>query len=175
SFTAQMKIRFIHAAALLFIPFMLPAQQIQADRNAKRAILKLGFIVGEWKGSGWIMGSDGQRHNFIQSEDVQFKLDSTVILIEGLGRIGDVVAHNALGVISYNGEDQNYTFRSYLSTGQGGTFSAEIKGDTFVWHPGEDMRYVLWINEDGQWQEKGEMNRIGNWFQFLEMKLDRTD
>lgn len=163
------------AAALLLIPFMLPAQQIQTDQRTQRAIGELDFIVGEWKGSGWIMGRDGEKHNFVQTENVKYKLDSTVILIEGMGRTGDVVTHNAMAVLSYNVEDQNYNFRSYLSTGQDGSFSGEIKGDTFFWYPGEDMRYVLWINEDGQWQEKGEMNRVGNWFQFMEMKLDRAD
>lgn len=153
----------------------MQAQQVQADQEAQSAIGKLGFISGEWEGTGWIMGRDGQRHNFVQTEDVQFKLDSTVLLIEGLGKTGDVVTHNALAVISYNKEEGNYLFRSYLSSGLGGTFSGEIKGDTFIWYPGEDMRYVIWINEEGQWQEKGEMNRIGNWFQFMEMKLDRAD
>jgi hypothetical protein len=32
-----------------------------------------------------MMGRDGSKHEFTQTEKVQFKLDSTALLIEGLG------------------------------------------------------------------------------------------
>jgi hypothetical protein len=161
-------------AVILTGTLFLNAQMAQPDKESQRAMRDIGFIVGKWKGTGWIMGRDGARHHFDQAENVQFKLDSTVILVEGLGRTGEVVTHNALAVISYNKAEQNYTFRSYLSTGLGGTFTGEFKQETFYWYPNENMRYVIRINQEGQWYEKGEMNRGGEWFQFLEMTLDRT-
>lgn len=154
---------------------MLVAQVNQVSTEARAEITRLGFIVGEWKGDGWIMGRDGEQHNFTQYEKVQFKLDSTVILVEGVGKTQENIIHNALGVISYNPEDQNYTFRSYLSSGLSNTFAGEYKEDAFYWYPGENMRYVVRINEEGQWVEKGEMNRGENWIPFLEMTLDKTD
>lgn len=162
-------------AILSAFPARLNAQMIQTDLEAQSAIKQLEFMVGQWKGSGWIMGRDGQRHNFIQTEDVQFKLDSTVILIEGLGKTGDVVTHNAMAILSYNKAEENYKFHSWLSTGRGGAFTGELKEGIFYWYPGENIRYVIHINQDGQWYEKGEMNRDGSWFQFLEMTLDRAD
>jgi hypothetical protein len=150
------------------------AQATQTDQVSQAAIQTLEFLVGDWKGSGWIMGRDGERHPFDQTEKVQFKLDSTVILVEGLGKTGGIVTHNALAVISFDKAEQNFSFRSYLSTGLGGTFTGEVIEDSFYWYPNENMRYIIRINEDGQWFEKGEMNRGGEWFQFMEMILDRA-
>jgi hypothetical protein len=156
-------------------PVMLVAQVNQASTEARKEITRLGFIVGEWKGNGWIMDRNGDQHEFTQSEEVQFKLDSTVILVEGVGKTEENIIHNALGIISYNPEDRNYTFRSYLSSGLSNTFTGELKGDVFYWYPGENMRYVVRINEEGQWVEKGEMNRGENWIPFLEMTLDKAE
>ncbi len=154
---------------------ILNAQPAGPDRESQHAMNQIAFMVGSWEGTGWMTGRDGTRHNFTQTEEVQFKLDSTVILVEGLGRTGEAVTHNALAVISYLKEEQQYTFRSYLSSGLGGTFAGELIDGAFYWYPGEKMRYVLRINEEGQWHEKGEMNRDGTWFPFLEMTLDKVD
>lgn len=140
----------------------------------KQEIKKLAFIVGEWKGEGWMMGRDGQRHSFIQTENVQFKLDSTAILIEGLGMTEGEVIHNAMAVLRFNRENSNYSFNSFLSTGLEGSFKAELIDDKLYWYPNENMRYIIELNEDGQWYETGEINRDGNWFQFFEMTLNKV-
>ena len=170
-----MKQAIIIAAILVAGTGTISAQVNQTDKEAQTAIRQLEFMVGDWKGSGWIMGRDGNRYSFEQTEKVQFKLDSTVILVEGLGKTDGVVTHNALAIISFNKQDQNYSFRSYLSTGLGGTFTGELKENAFFWYPNEQMRYIIRINEDGQWYEQGEMNRGGDWYQFMEMTLDRAD
>jgi hypothetical protein len=170
-----MKHSLIIAAILAAGVVHISAQVNQTDKASQKAIRQLEFMAGDWKGNGWIMGRDGNRHNFEQTEKVQFKLDSTVMLVEGLGKTNGVVTHNALAIISFNKADENFSFRSYLSTGLGGTFTGEVKEDAFFWYPNEQMRYIIRINEDGQWYEKGEMNRGGDWFQFMEMTLDRAD
>ncbi|CAN5383873.1 hypothetical protein BH23BAC1_BH23BAC1_05400 [soil metagenome] len=35
------------------------------------------------------------------------------------------------------------------------------------------MRYIINLNDQGQWYEKGEIKRNGNWLQFFEMTLDK--
>jgi hypothetical protein len=35
------------------------------------------------------------------------------------------------------------------------------------------MRYIIFLNEKGQWYEKGEMKRDAGWFQFMEMTLNK--
>ena len=130
-------------------------------------------MVGKWEGSGWIMGRDQQKESFEQTEDIQFKLDNTTILIEGVGRSEGHITHNAMAVISYNKQDKHYNFQSYMSDGRNGNFKAELIEDRLYWYPRENFRYIIFINDDGKWYETGEMNRNGQWFQFFEMTLDK--
>jgi len=158
--------------------FLVPthAQKRETDRIAQQEIQKLAFITGDWKGTGWIVTEDGNRYNFDQTELVQFKLDGTALLIEGRGMRDGEVIHDALAVVTFNHQNKNYTFRSWLNSGLGGEFKAELIDNVFYWYPGENMRYIIYLNEKGQWYEKGEYNMGGdNWFQFFEMTLDKTD
>lgn len=120
-----------------------------------------------------MMKPDGTKSEFEQTEKIEFKLDSTAILIEGKGKSGGTIIHNALAIISYDREDQHYTFQSYLHNGRKGQFKAELIRDKFFWYPNEKMRYIITLNDQGQWFEIGEYNRNGSWYQFFEMTLDR--
>ncbi|TVQ19419.1 MAG: hypothetical protein EA361_00785 [Bacteroidetes bacterium] len=158
--------------------FLVPAQaqKRETDRIAQQEIQKLAFITGNWEGTGWIIAEDGNRYNFDQTELVQFKLDDTALLIEGRGMREGEKIHDALAVVTFNHQNQNYTFKSWLNSGLGGEFKAELIDNVFYWYPGENMRYIIYINEKGQWYEKGEYNMGGdNWFQFFEMTLDKVE
>lgn len=148
------------------------SQSFETDSLSKSKISDLGFMVGNWKGTGWMMGQGG-KSEFEQTEKIQFKLDSTAILIEGLGKDNGKIVHNALAILTYNKTDKNYSFRSYLQNGQNAEFKAELIDNKFYWYPNEKVRYIIWMNENGQWYEKGEFKREENWNQFFEMTLDR--
>ena len=163
----------IFAISILFAG-QLFSQSFATDSISKTEISKLEFIIGNWKGEGWIMGRDRGKSEFDQTEKIQFKLDSTAILIEGLGKSNGMITHNAMAIISYNKKDKNYTFQSYLQNGRKGEFKGELNDNKFYWYPNENMRYIIWINENGQWYETGEFNRDGKWLQFFEMTLDRV-
>lgn len=150
-------------------------QAEKTDSISKHEISKLDFLVGKWKGEGWIMGRDGQKYSFQQTENIQFKIDGVAILIEGLGKSNGLITHNALAIISYNKKDSIYNLQSYTSTGRGGNFDAELKDGKFYWYPNENMRYVIWLNDKGQWYETGEFKRDDEWNQFLEMTLNKEE
>jgi hypothetical protein len=149
------------------------AQNIETDSLSKQKIKKLAFIVGKWEGTGWMYGQDRNRYEFNQTEDIKFKLDSTVILIEGTGTSGAKIIHNALAIISFDQSQNAYNFHSYLSNGRNGKFKAELVSNKFYWYPMDNMRYIISINNKDQWYEIGEMKRGEDWFQFFEMILDR--
>jgi hypothetical protein len=164
---------FIFATILFFAASTAYAQETETDKEAQTAIAKLHFIVGEWTGTGWMMGRDGQKHPFNQTEIIKYKLDSTAIIIEGLGKTNEKVIHNALAIVTYNKADNDYDFRSYLSNGRGGDFKAELIDGKFYWYPNDNMRYIIYLNDKGQWYETGEMKKENKWFQFFEMTLDK--
>lgn len=167
---------------IIFIPIFLSllcsftqAQKPTTDIESQSEMKKLSFITGSWKGTGWRMDRQGNKHQFDQTEVVQFKIDSTAILIEGKGKVGSRIIHNALAIITFNKEKNSYNFQSYLSTSRSGNFRAELKGDTFYWFPNENMRYIISLNENDQWYEIGEMKRNGKWIKFFEMTLDKIE
>ncbi len=149
------------------------AQSFETDKKAQKDLLKLNFIIGEWEGSGWRMSPEGVKHTFEQTERVQYKLDSTAILIEGKGTANGQVIHNAMAVITSNDTPGEYEFQSFLQNGMKGNFKAEIRDNVFYWYPNENVRYIIKINEQGEWFETGEYQRQGEWMQFFEMTLFR--
>ncbi len=157
----------------LFCFNWVSAQSFETDLYAKDRIKKLYFMVGNWEGNGWRMSPDGTKNEFYQSEKVQFKLDSTAILIEGKGTVGEKVIHNALAIVTSNKENEQFSFQSFLQNGMKGIFSGEIKTDSFYWYPNENTRYIITINEKGEWFETGEFKRQEKWFKFFEMTLSK--
>ena len=81
--------------------------------------------------------------------------------------------HNALALLTYDKAEDKLVFRSYLQNGLGGEFPAELLDGKLFWYPNQNVRYIIGINEKGQWYETGEFKRGENWMQFFEMTLDR--
>ena len=150
------------------------AQSLETDSISKTEISKLEFLIGNWEGSGWMMGQNG-KSEFNQTEVIKYKLDSTVIFIEGKGTVQGRTIHNAMALVTYDKKENRFSFRSYLQNGQQGEFKAELSGNKFYWYPSESVRYTIWLNKEDQWYEKGEYKNGGNWIQFFEMTLNRTD
>lgn len=167
------KYTFYFVFLLLLLSTISYAQDRGTDLESKEAISKLAFLEGVWEGSGWMMGRNGQKNTFNQTENIQFKLDNTVLLIEGQGKANGKTVHDALAIITYNETEKDYNFRSYLANGRNGLFKAELIDNKLYWYPMENMRYIISINENGQWYETGELKRKDKWFQFFEMTLDK--
>lgn len=91
--------------AFLALPVLIAAQD--AETAAQKALEKLSFMEGQWSGSGWRMGPDGQKGTFNQTEDVQFKVNGEVMLVRGIGKTKnaegrEIVIHDALAMITHN-------------------------------------------------------------------------
>lgn len=141
---------------------------------------QLSFLVGQWQGSGWMIGPDQSRHSFDQTEHIQFKLNDTVLMIEGKGldQTDSQVIHHALALVNWENDKQEYRFVSTLANGRSGLFKAKINEQgQFVWWMDSTQgtrRFVIELNEKGQWYEVGEFSKDGEqWFQFFEMTLDK--
>ena len=144
---------------------------------------KLNFLLGEWRGEGWIQVGAGERRTFTQNENVQSKLLGTLTQIEGTGRgkiAGkgeEVVIHNAFAVISFDAKAGRYNFHAYQAQGQVIDAEPVITENALVWGfqiPQGAVRFTIKINDKGQWFEIGEFAQDGKtWQQFFEMTLNR--
>jgi hypothetical protein len=170
----HMKKILLSSLLILTFGYIGQAQMPTVDVELQQEMAKLEFMIGQWEGSGWTMGPDMQRHTFDQTENIQFKIAGTAILIEGLGTTEGTVSHNAMAVITYSKEKQHYLFRSFLFDGRSGEYKAELIDGKFHWYLNDEMRYIIHQNEKGQWYEIGQINRNGNWYPFFEMTLNKS-
>ncbi len=157
-----------------------PKDQAQPDPGER-----LGFMVGDWQGEGWMIGPDGQRLPFRGGETVQRKIQNKALLVEGVFRakVGpeqvERVVHETLGVISYDRKMQQYRFRTYLARGGSGDTELKLTGErAWEWSPdgggGPMVRYRTSF-ADGDWYEVGERSKDGKtWEQFFEMRLKKV-
>jgi hypothetical protein len=175
------------SAVILWLLLLSIAAVAQTPANPLAAEMKkLDFLVGEWKGQGWIEMVPGQRRTFRGEETVQRKLGGTALLIEGVhkgkpdGKDEEVIVHNALGVISYDERAKLYHFRSNLADGRYTDAEARVLSPGamewgFQYPGGGSMRFTISLTEKGEWREVGEMAIDGKgWRKFFEMTLQRV-
>lgn len=137
--------------------------QPQPDLAAQReAMKKLAFLVGTWSGDAGVVRGPGEPLKVRQTEDVKYKLNGLLLLIEGTGRnpdTGDAV-FNALAIISYDDTAGVYHFRAfndgrYLDT----ELKVSEKGFEWGYKAGPAaVRFVMRLNEKGEWVETGDIS-----------------
>ncbi len=120
-----------------------------------------------------MMGQDRVRQNFEQEEIIEMKLSGTILQIEGIGPAEGKVVHHAVALIQPVEEDGKYEFTSFLQSGMKGTYPAQLEGGKLIWNPTDQVRYIIQINEQGQWHEIGEYNAGNAWYKFMEMTLNK--
>ena len=153
----------------------------QPKTETIKAIEDVSFIIGDWKGTGWIqMGP--QKHSFIQTETVISKVNGTVIQIDGLGvdvKNPDIIIHQAFAIISYDIDNKKYLMKAFK--GDGGQVDANMKiidDHTFEWGFSTPMigsvKYTTSV-VNNKWTEVGEMSRDDGktWFKYFEMVLEK--
>jgi len=141
---------------------------------------KLDWLVGHWKGTGWMqMGPQG-RKEFTITETIQGKLDGLVLIIEGHGKSKEdgSTVHTALAFVSYDEGAKTFRWRAFTAEGRQTDAVAKVGANTLEWgleipQRGR-MRYTIKLNEKGEWFEVGEMTQDGQtWQKFFEMTLQR--
>jgi hypothetical protein len=133
-----------------------PATLEAAQREAMRS---LSFMDGAWRGTAWVLDSNGGRQGLVQTERVGPLLDGAVRLVEGRGYdAAGRTRFNALGIISFNPATRSFTIRAY-TMGMGGEFPFRPLPNGFVWEtpagPGATIRYTASF-AGGEWHEIGE-------------------
>jgi hypothetical protein len=130
----------------------------------REAMKKLAFLVGTWTGDATTMRPD-QTIKVKQTEQVSYKLDELLLLIEGTGRNPDSgkVMFRALATVSYDDVAKAYHFRAH---NDGSYLDAELKvpENGFEWGyksgPAQ-IAFVMKLNDKGDWVETG-TSTMGN-------------
>src|SRR5215469_10620559 len=104
-------------AVAVLISFALPlaAQQPGPDTvNVQReAMRKLSFLAGHWSGPVTIVRGPAEPLHLTQTEDVDYKLDGLVLLVQGKSTNADgKTQFRALATIAYDDASHTYRFRA---------------------------------------------------------------
>lgn len=159
----------------------------QPPTEARReAMKKVAFLVGSWKGEGWLEHGPGQRSTFRGVEIVQLKLDGLILTIDGMhrGQVGgkgeEVVVHNAFALVNYDDKAKRYRFQGFTSRGNHEDTELKVADGQLVWGMKipqfGDVRDTVKLDDKGRWFEIGEVTQDGKeWHKFFEMTLARVE
>ena len=130
----------------------------------KEAMKKLAFLVGKWEGDASVVTQKGPV-KVRQTEQVQYKLDGLVLVVEGTGRDpqkGDIV-FQAFATIAYDDAAKSYRFRSY---NDGRYLDTELKvvdgGFEWGYQAGPAKVQFTMKIDSGAWVETGEVTMGAN-------------
>ncbi len=116
TFPPSLSTMFLAAAFMISLSLLLAAQQpvsnsVDVQRDAMR---KLSFLTGHWSGPVAIVRGPGEPLHLTQTEDVAYKLDGLVLLVEGKSTGADgKVQFSALATVAYDDASSMYRFRAY--------------------------------------------------------------
>ena len=122
----------------------------------QEAMQKLSFLAGRWSGPVTIVRGPGEPLHLTQTEDVQYKLDGLVLLVEGKSTDADGKASfSALATVAYDDATHTYHFRAYNS-GRYLDTELSIVGNGFSWGFTAGPAHVvnaMHLTDKGEWNE----------------------
>ena len=122
----------------------------------REAMRKLAFLAGKWTGPVTIVRGPGEPLRLTQTEQVEYKLDGLVLLIEGKSTDSDgKSSFSALATVSYDEATHGYRFRAY----NGGHYidtELTVIADGFSWgfNAGPaNIVNTMHLTAKGEWSE----------------------
>ena len=105
------------AVLMVVLPnLLLWAQQSPPNgvEEQRQAMHKLAFLQGKWSGPITVVRGPGEPLHLTQTEQIEYKLDGLVLLIEGKSRSADgKTLFQALATVSYDDASHSYRIRAY--------------------------------------------------------------
>lgn len=171
----------IFLSLLFLLPLSLLAQPADTRPVQRTEMEKLDFLVGQWKGEGWIKMPGSERVTFTQTETVQKKLGGLALLIEGHGTSKEKTLFKALAMVTWDPEKGRYRFSSATTEGRAGESEGQFTpGGAWEWGfavpQGGRIRYTIKLTDKGEWHETGQYSPDEKtWHQFHEMTLRKVN
>jgi hypothetical protein len=159
----------------------------QAPNNSeaiKHEMKKIAYMAGQWTGEAMVKRGNTPPIKVMQEENVQFKLDGTVLFIEGIGKNPEnkSIAFNALAIVSYNPYTKQFGIKSHTLEGnQTEGYFKIIAENHFEWGfetpTKAKIKFDIVLDPQAKtWVEKGEYSPDGvTWYPTIELKLTKVE
>lgn len=136
----------------------------KAQETERKAMAKLSFMVGEWKGKGEDLSKKDAPVLDIKSE-VKYDLGGTLLIIRVLEKQGKEVKLRLHTVINYNVKEGKYYYSPFSPRGLKRSFVGQaINSQKIIFAlPDNSYRLVFQKDEAGAFVEYGERNTNGKW------------
>jgi hypothetical protein len=155
-------LRICGAVALVFAPTVVVAGQrsLPATDAQRQAMRRLAFLAGRWSGPVTVVRGPGEPLHLTQTENVEFKLDGLVLLIEGESKGADGEAQfQALATVAYDEASHAFRFRAY-NDGRYLDSELTVLPDGFAWGFNSGPAHIqntMHLTAKGEWQETTEV------------------
>jgi hypothetical protein len=134
----------------------LSAQQPSSVGMQREAMQKLSFLAGHWSGPAAIVRGPGEPLHLTQTEDIQYKLDGLVMLIEGASRdAAGKTQFSALATIAFDEATHIYRFRAYHD-GRYLDTELTVAANSFSWGFDSGPAHIanaMHLTSKGEWAE----------------------
>jgi hypothetical protein len=165
---------------ILLANSQLYAQDLATNRETLK---KLNYMAGYWKGEATIQQRGGPPKKAIQEERIEWRLDSLVLTIEGMGKdpVTQKVAFHAFAIINYNQLTKKLEMKSFTMEGrQTDAYFTIVSENEFVWGfdvPAGKIKYTINLSPQNKtWNERGEYSADGiQWYPTFQMSLTKTE
>ncbi|CAN5319066.1 hypothetical protein BH09BAC3_BH09BAC3_11840 [soil metagenome] len=173
----------ITSLLLFIITMTVAAQTPDYSGECKKQMSMLRSFTGKWKGEAVAIRQGGVKVTILQQETIEFRLDSLIIQMEGIGSRKDEpgkIHFHALGLLTYDPFKKTYGMKSYVKEGlQIDAFFRVIEKNKYEWGfdtNGGKILYTITIDPtETKWNEKGSFSPDGKaWSPFFEMNLDKV-
>jgi hypothetical protein len=158
--------RLLTPAFLLCAALPLAAQNPNSNtvEMQRQAMRQLSFLVGHWSGPVTVSRGPGEPMHFTQTENVEYKLDGLVLLIEGKSAGADgETQFSALATIAYGDNSHSYHFRAY-NDGRYLDTELTVTDHGFSWGFTAGPAHIvntMHLTPKGEWNEVTEFT-VGN-------------
>lgn len=136
----------------------------KAQEAERKAMAKLSFMVGDWKGKGESFGKKESKPVNVKSE-VKYDLGGTLLIIRVLDTQGEKVTLRLHTVINYNAKEGKYYYSPFSPRGLRRHFVGKVVNSQKIIFalPDNSYRLVFQKNEAGAFVEHGERYENGKW------------
>jgi hypothetical protein len=156
------------------------------ENMAKEKMKLFAFWEGTWRGEGSTQMGPGPAKTSSVEETLQYKLDGTIMLIEGIGKARDGqtgtahVVHHAVAILSFDQASGQYKFQTYLKDGRSTPAVLKVLDENkYEWGfdtPNGKIKYSITIDPSNKtWNEIGHFSNDNGttWMKFFEMNLKK--